>query len=249
MVRHWPVRIGKALSIACCAWIIGGGHAFGQGSFLKMATSVELYTSSGCSACPSADIFFRDHVARIPGVLPLAFHVDYWDYLGWKDEFAQRAFSERQRSYADENEMMMIYTPQIVIGGTEFLVGHDRRVIKQLIEQQFWRSASIPVKVTYEGGEVVISATDHAPANQFFTAYLIRYLDSNREVNIGAGENANLKITYSNIVDSLERAGTLKGPNFKEIRVKALPIDDRETAVIIHEGRVGKVIWAGKLLE
>lgn len=84
---------------------------------------VELYTSEGCSSCPPADRWLatlKDHPALWTEVIPLAFHVDYWDYIGWKDRFAQPEFADRQRRYAAENGMATIYTPGLISNGKEW---------------------------------------------------------------------------------------------------------------------------------
>ena len=84
---------------------------------------IELYTSEGCSSCPPADRWFSS-LRRRPGLftefIPLAFHVDYWDYIGWKDVFAKPQFSERQRQYVREGFVSQVYTPGIVINSREW---------------------------------------------------------------------------------------------------------------------------------
>lgn len=84
---------------------------------------VELYTSQGCSSCPPAERWlgkFKHHPELWTGIIPVAFHVDYWDYLGWKDELAQPAFSQRQRQYRREGATSSVYTPGILINGKEW---------------------------------------------------------------------------------------------------------------------------------
>src|SRR5688572_19390910 len=75
---------------------------------------VELFTSEGCSSCPPADAFMED-LAQRQYVLPLSFHVDYWDYIGWKDRFADPVFTNRQRAYAEAQGTSMVYTPQMIV--------------------------------------------------------------------------------------------------------------------------------------
>ena len=83
---------------------------------------VELYTSQGCSSCPPADEFVA-MLASDPRILPLALHVDYWDYIGWEDHFAQGKFTDRQRAYAKAVGSRTIYTPQLIIGGQDRIEG------------------------------------------------------------------------------------------------------------------------------
>lgn len=84
---------------------------------------VELYTSEGCSSCPPADRWLaslRGKSALFESLYPLAFHVDYWDYLGWPDRFARAAFSARQRRYHDRGALSAVYTPGVLVNGREW---------------------------------------------------------------------------------------------------------------------------------
>lgn len=84
---------------------------------------VELYTSEGCSSCPPADRWLSglvDHPELWNGLVPIAFHVDYWDYIGWQDRFADPAHSERQRRYAREKGLVTVYTPGVLSNGKEW---------------------------------------------------------------------------------------------------------------------------------
>jgi hypothetical protein len=95
---------------------------------------VELYTSQGCASCPPADDFLAE-LATHEEVIPLALHVDYWDYIGWEDSFAQAAFTERQKMYARAVKSRLIYTPQMVIGGVDRVEGNTPDAVVNLIGQ------------------------------------------------------------------------------------------------------------------
>src|SRR5688572_32153256 len=86
------------------------------------AALVELYTSEGCSSCPPADRWLASLGERHPtgNVVPLALHVDYWDYIGWKDPYAKREFSLRQRKFSQLQRMALVYTPQVLLQGRDF---------------------------------------------------------------------------------------------------------------------------------
>ena len=91
---------------------------------------VELFTSEGCSSCPSADRLLSEIVDEQPSdvdVIGLSFHVDYWDYIGWKDPYARKEFTQRQRAYATKLRSHQVYTPQMVVNGKHEFVGSDRR--------------------------------------------------------------------------------------------------------------------------
>src|SRR6478735_5152513 len=78
--------------------------------------AVELFTSQGCSSCPPADAELGK-LARRPDIVALSFHVDYWDYIGWKDRFASKESTERQRTYARTLKQRYVYTPEMVVDG------------------------------------------------------------------------------------------------------------------------------------
>lgn len=91
---------------------------------------VELYTSEGCSSCPPAEAWlnnYLDEEALWKRVIPLAFHVDYWDYIGWQDRFAQAQFSRRQYRYQEEGGIGAVYTPGVLVNGKEWRGGLGRR--------------------------------------------------------------------------------------------------------------------------
>jgi hypothetical protein len=97
---------------------------------------LELFTSQGCSSCPPADALLGKYILENnPNVLPLSFHVDYWNYIGWNDPFSQAKFSERQRVYA-ENLHSSVYTPQLFINGKWQVTGSNKKEIDKLISKE-----------------------------------------------------------------------------------------------------------------
>ena len=115
-------------SLADFAMLISAESARAGGPVL-----VELFTSQGCNSCPPADAYLGD-LAKRRDVVALAFHVDYWDYIGWKDTFADAAWTRRQREYSRSLRTTQIYTPQMVVDGGQHAVGSDRRAVERLIE-------------------------------------------------------------------------------------------------------------------
>ena len=89
---------------------------------------IELFTSQGCATCPPADTLL-DQLAARPGIIALALHVDYWDYLGWKDAFAQPQFSDRQKAYAKSRRERSVFTPQMIVQGADPVIGHDEPAV------------------------------------------------------------------------------------------------------------------------
>src|SRR5690242_20233995 len=110
-------------------WLSGGAAMAGERA---VPVVVELFTSQGCNSCPPADAYLGE-LAKRPDVLALSLHVDYWDYIGWKDPFAHHAFTLRQREYSRALSQRYVYTPQMVINGDLQGVGSERRTIEALI--------------------------------------------------------------------------------------------------------------------
>lgn len=170
---------------------------------------VELYTSQGCSSCPPADALLGE-LARMPGVIGLALHVDYWDYIGWQDTFGQEKFSARQRGYAQAAGDKMIYTPQMIVDGSARMVGNDPHPVLKAIKSAAARPKSVSLTLSRALGQLQISGkTQHAlPAGT--TVQMVQYLES-RTVEIARGENAGRTIEYHNVVTSWQTLGEWSG--------------------------------------
>jgi hypothetical protein len=172
---------------------------------------VELFTSQGCSSCVPADAFLAE-LAERPDVLALSYHVDYWDYLGWRDTLGSRESSERQRAYAAVRGGRQIYTPQIVVNGTSDYVGSRREPIETAIGR-----SNLPVPVTMRRGagtvEIEVGARP-LPGSRLSTIRLVLF-SSEAEVAITRGENAGSTISYYNVVRDERPIGMWDGQAVK----------------------------------
>src|ERR1700756_3357842 len=110
---------------------------------------VELFTSEGCNSCPPAEAYVGELAGR-PDVLALAFHVDYWDDLGWRDRFGLSQSVERQRTYARSLRLFGVYTPQVVIDGRADYVGSTRSAIERALKTS---RDGVPVSLSVSEGE------------------------------------------------------------------------------------------------
>ena len=136
------MRKSKIAALAILASLPCYAGAAADFGYLGKPVVVELYTSQGCSSCPPADKFLlelREDENR--NILPLSFHVDYWNSLGWADTFSDPSFSERQRNYARHYGSPTIYTPQMVIDGQEFFIGSRKREVNRTIDEFAARNA------------------------------------------------------------------------------------------------------------
>jgi len=205
---------------------------------------VELFTSQGCSSCPPADGFMND-LTKQPGVVALTMPVDIWDYLGWKDSFAKREFSLRQQAYAPGLPSRSVFTPQMVVGGIADVVGSRRAEATGLIAAQ--ANGDVPgadVTLTLNGESAIIEIPE-TPAlkDANATVWVARVL-SEREVNIGDGENRGKVIVYSNIVRDLSAAGMWHGEALKlEIPARQNMGETYDRlAVFVQQGETGPVL-------
>ena len=164
---------------------------------------VELFTSQGCSSCPPADEMLGDLADR-DDVLALSWHVDYWDYLGWADEFARPEFTRRQQAYAHATGERAIYTPQIIVGGTDTLIALRPAELMALLQAQIARPTEVMVTSNRQGDGYRIEMTPRAAIPARVAIVLVRYAPS-RKVAIMAGENRGTSVEYRNVVLAVER--------------------------------------------
>ncbi|AJE46349.1 DUF1223 domain-containing protein [Celeribacter indicus] len=210
------------------------GHATGP-------VIVELFTSQGCSSCPPADAMIAELATR-DDVLPLSLHVDYWDYIGWRDGFAQPQFTERQKAYAHAAGKRTVYTPQMIVQGQETLVGTKPMRLADLIRAHAdGAAAPVTLRAERKDGRLVVTAIPMGPLPGNLRFHLVRF-DPHERVEIGRGENAGRVLDYFNIVTQWAPIADWngKGPFSASLE---LPGEDR-TAVILQTGGVGPIVAA-----
>jgi hypothetical protein len=194
---------------------------------------VELYTSQGCSSCPPADEFMS-HLANDPNVIALSLHVDYWDYIGWKDTFADPQFTKRQKAYARAIGSRTIYTPQMIVGGQDRVEGNDPMVVSDKIRKHMTVPAPVQLSLTRKGDQVLISAWAEGAVPGEMRVQLVRYKE--REVvSIGRGENAGREVVYHNIVTSWQPVAEWDGRGPLDLVADA-PGADPVVVIVQKEG-------------
>lgn len=170
-------------------------------SSIEQTATIELYTSHGCSSCPPADKWLRqfvEHPDLWSGVIPIAFHVDYWDYLGWDDQFASADYSRRQRNYATTPNLNSVYTPGILVKGNEWR-GFFRRTEPNLSPGD--AVGILKLSLTGETADIVFQPhiTGIKQLQQPLMA-TIAILGFGIESPIGAGENRGKKLVEDFVV-------------------------------------------------
>jgi hypothetical protein len=204
---------------------------------------LELYTSQGCSSCPPADALLAELAAE-DGVIALALHVDYWDYLGWKDSFARSAHTARQRAYAKAAGRRTIYTPEMIVQGERRIKGHDAEKVAGAIDSHRRLPAQATVTLTRDGDALEVHLAPAGPGAGPSEVYLVRFIPS-EEVSIEAGENAGEDIVYTNIVTDWESIGRWDGAAPAELRYEGL--GEGPVAVIVQRTDMGPVLTAAEL--
>ncbi|MEP5151898.1 DUF1223 domain-containing protein [Planktotalea sp.] len=182
----------KFSALAAAFWIALSGTAQAQ----SQPVVIELFTSQGCSSCPPADALMHELVKR-DDVLALSMHVDYWDYIGWKDIFASPSNTARQQSYAKAAGRRSVYTPQMIVGGVDSVVGTHPKDVASLIAKHTAQDKDVSLDVSRDDDMVTIAATAKQ-AGQYEVKF-VNYRAA-QTVEIKRGENAGRTITYVNVV-------------------------------------------------
>ncbi|QOL83067.1 DUF1223 domain-containing protein [Pseudooceanicola spongiae] len=208
---------------------------------------VELFTSQGCASCPNADRLMTQLADR-PDVLPLALHVDYWDYLGWKDTLADPQYTRRQKAYARARGTRMIYTPQMVVSGTGFVKGSHPMQLAEYIDIMQNRAPEYQMAVSAIGEgryRVVAHALSGAKTGPM-VVQLVHYTPS-KTVDILRGENAGSQITYVNVVTQWAPVAEWDGQADMSVEIDAG--QDQPGAVLLQRQGFGAIEAAARLPE
>ncbi len=233
------IRLMLVISLA-----FGGEHMAQAQDPQQPMVLAELFTSQGCSSCPPADRLLGELAAR-PDVLALAYHVDYWDYLGWKDTFSTAANTSRQRYY-ETTRGFSVYTPQLVVEGSQDTVGSSRSKVLSLIEVAGAATRHAPVSLSrkpdgaFEISIGTLPEGSAAAAGAGASVLLLSY-DARAETTISAGENSGSRIAYYNIVHSLRKVGSWSnGATHFTLPLK--PEEAGRALAVIVQGSNG-VVW------
>ena len=202
---------------------------------------VELYTSQGCSSCPPADDILRELAPR-DDVIALALHVDYWDYLGWVDLFGKPEHTARQQAYARAAEAKMIYTPQMIVGGTDHIVGSRPMQVMDAVQAHASQPYPFDLRLARAGEMVTLDAGPGVPG--IYDVQMIRYMPL-QTVAIRNGENAGNTVDYANIVTSWVVLGQWDGATPLALQVQAA--GPEAVVAIIQQAGYGPIMGAARL--
>jgi hypothetical protein len=237
-------RFAMVASLAAIAATDARGTSLDAG---QAPVVVELFTSQGCSSCPPADTLLGELAAE-GNVLALSFHVDYWDYIGWKDPFASPVFTRRQRDYQRSLGARMVYTPQMVIDGRIDVVGSRRGEVRRAIAQSATHS-KLPVTIdSSEPGELLarIPAAEVDLADPA-VVWLVQF-DGKQVTDVKRGENSGATLVNHNVVREIRQLGEWRGAAIDlPLGLRMDDIGAGGCAVIVQSGPTGPIIGAAVL--
>jgi hypothetical protein len=202
---------------------------------------VGLFTSQSCSSCPPADALLTELArTRRDDILPLAFHVTYWNDLGWHDPLSLRAAAERQRAYAARLGEHTVYTPQMVVDGAQSFVGSHRDEAETAIRRA--RTEQVTAALLHlnrQGEDLVVEVGLGAGSG---TILLVGY-DPEHNTAIGDGENRGRRLLESNVVRSIQVIGQWTGVPLRLER----PVQAGQLFAVLLEAPDGRIIGAARL--
>ena len=218
-------------------------HAFADSKVV-----VELFTSQGCAKCPVANKLLSEF-ADNPDIVALNWHVDYWDYMGWKDTLASPENTMRQEAYNQAIGRKGVYTPQVIINGKRQVVGSHKLDLLQTIRSSII-SNELPLTLRFKGGKDDLSISVAGSDRTRSAIVTLIWYDSVQNVNIAAGENAGKTIRYTNVVRHALNIGEWNGEKVSF----AIDLDDPARngadciAVLVQDGPGGPIFGAAKIV-
>lgn len=236
---------GAAIAATCSA---ATDVASGAGS----AALVELYTSEGCDSCPPADRWLSTLSAKKMDVVPLAFHVDYWDYIGWKDRFAQTKFTDRQRNAVALQGSRTVYTPQVMMDGRDARQWTSSVAFEARVRELAKRAPRATIKLRAEplaqSAKISADVTLANPADGRHAALFVALTENNLVSRVTAGENKGVTLKHDFVVRSFSGAMPLAtGVRVRDVTI-AIPADakrgDLAVVAFVQDEKSGEVLQA-----
>jgi hypothetical protein len=224
----------------------------------RKAVVVELFTSEGCSSCPPADELLahlrQDLSAKNIQVIPLGFHVDYWNSLGWKDRFSSADYSRRQEQYTQSLRVDGPYTPEMVVDGVVEFVGNDAGHAQRSIREAASQPEVATVKISSAADQLAVQVT--SPNSAKDAQVVLAITEDNLTTQVGSGENGGRTLHHAAVVRELRQIGLLHEGSFEANVALKLDKDwkrnDLRAVVFVQEGGTGKIapgkIATGKIL-
>jgi len=204
--------LAAAAAIAMLPPAVHAAPACEAKSDARLRPLVELYTSEGCDSCPPADRWVAANFPRADGgmhAIALAFHVDYWDRLGWVDRFASASYTERQYAAMRANRASFVYTPQVLLQGRDYPGWRDGGVaaIDAAARKPARAALTLAAMPSHDSvGVRVVASVGDAPLRADAELF-VAYADGGLHSDVGAGENRGVRLDHEHVVRALRRIG------------------------------------------
>ncbi len=257
-------RFSSSLVLGAALLAAGPSPAARAAMTAEPVVVVELFTSQGCSSCPPAYGFLAE-LAERKGLLVLSYHVDYWNYMGWKDTFSSPQMTQRQRAYAQQLGQRYVFTPQMVVDGMAHAEGAARaRIESLLVDARKMIDKKLPIRVSRAGlnevkvglpaarpmdkGKKAADSTVAKPKMKTGTLWLIAY-DDKHTTEIGKGENRGRTLSYHNVVRSIKPVATWEGKQTHVVvnLAEEIAAGYKNCAVLLQAGEGGRILAAARL--
>jgi hypothetical protein len=221
----------------------------------RRAVVVELFTSEGCSSCPPADELLghlrQDLSAKNVQVIPLGFHVDYWNSLGWKDRFSSAEFTQRQEQYTHALKVDGPYTPEMVVNGEVEFVGNDAGQAQRTIRQEAGQLETAQVKITPAGADQLTIQVKGPAESSGNALVMLAITEDNLSTQVGSGENGGRKLHHAAVVRELREIGLLHNGAMETTVPLKLEKDwkhyDLRAVVFVQQAPNGKIEGAASV--
>jgi hypothetical protein len=213
---------------------------------------IELFTSEGCSSCPPADALLAkiERESKNKPVYLLAYHVDYWDRLGWKDSFSNAKFSARQNQYADWLKLKTVYTPQIIVNGSKEFVGSEENTLRNSIKTALAKPSTSTLQVslakTSKNNLTLNYKTDQQTDGYILSIALVTAKATNQVLK---GENKGRTLAHVQIVRQLETF-PLQGKTNGSVNLQVEQLKGEmpsELITFLQDNKTGKITAASRL--
>lgn len=211
---------------------------------------LELYTSEGCSSCPPADKWMSG--IKTDKVTPLAFHVDYWDYIGWKDKFSKAEYTDRQRKIAAFGGAGYVYTPQFVMNGRDFKGWDNSRLNQSLASQKLASRADLSLEALDENGKITLKtiAKTTNPADAKKSDVFVAIYENKLVSQVKAGENSGRELKHDYVVREFFGAYQINNQNefskdfilSPELAKRGYKFENMGTVIFVQNSQTGEIL-------
>ena len=206
---------------------------------------VELFTSQGCSSCPSADRLVSSLAQTDTNLIVLSFHVDYWDRLGWKDVFSSHDYTLRQEQYVQTLHAESVYTPQAVVQGQFEMVGSNKSGLTNALSKVREQNADVTLTANASANNNIITVNNEVSKVTSNEQVVVALVQTHASTNIARGENSGVTLTGYNVVRSLSAIPLTKSNNSMQLSLPSdLKRDNASVIVFIQDVSSKKVVAA-----